>query len=165
MVDADPPPPPKSPPAGAAAAGVAPAAAPEVVAPNKPPEGAVVVVGDANKGVDVAGFAPAPAPNRFDGAAVVGVEPKENPPGFVVAAPPPPKRPPEGCLLSAVAPVVDWPKMLVVGAPDDAGVVDCPKRLPPAPLVVLNLKVPDILGEIRPFSSSRMAIPQELYRG
>lgn len=155
-------PPPKSPPAGAAA-GVAPAVAPEVVAPNKPPAGAVVVVGDANKGVDVVGFAP--PPNRFDGAAVVGVELKENPPGFVVAAPPPPKRPLVGCLLSVAAPAVDWPKMLAVGAPDDAGVVDCPKRLPPAPPVAPKLKVPDILGEVRPISSSRMAFPQELCRG
>ena len=146
-------PPPKSPPAGAAA-DVAPAVAPEVVAPNKPPAGAVVVVGDAHNGVDVVGFAP--PPNRFDGAAVVGVEPKENPPGFVVAAaPPPPKRPPEAGLLS-VAPAVGWPKRPVVGAPDDAGVVDCPKRLPPVPPGAPKLK--DILGEIRLLSSLRMAI-------
>lgn len=114
-------PPPKSPPAGAAA-GVAPALAPEVVAPNKPPAGAVVVVGDANKGADAGGFVAAP-PNRFAGPVEAGVEPKENPPGFVVAAAPP-KRPPEGCLLSAVAPAAGWPKMLGEGAPDDAGVED-----------------------------------------
>lgn len=114
-------PPPKSSPAGAAA-GVAPALAPEVVAPNKPPAGAVVVVGDANKGADAAGFV---APNRFAGPVEAGVEPKENPPGFVTgAAPPPPKRLAEGCLLSAVAPVAGWPKMLGEGAPDDAGVED-----------------------------------------
>lgn len=147
-------PPPKSPPAGAAA-GVAPAVAPEVAPPNKPPEGAVVVVEDPNKGADAVGFA-APPPNRFDGAVVAGVAPKENPPGFVVAAaPPPPKRPPEAGLLS-VAPAVGWPKRPVVGAPDDAGVVDCPKRLPPVPPGAPKLK--DILGEIRLLSSLRMAI-------
>jgi hypothetical protein len=106
------------------------------------------VVGDANKGADPAGFA-APPPNRFDGPVEAGVEPKENPPGFVVAAPPP-KRPPAGCLLS-VAPAVGWPKRPVVGAPDDAGVVDCPKRLPPVPPGAPKLK--DILGEIRALSS------------
>lgn len=140
-------PPPNSPPAGAgAAAGVAPALAPEVVAPNKPPAGAVVVVGDANKPADAGGFAP--PPNRFAGPVEAGVEPKENPPGFVVAAPPPPpKRPPEGCLLSAVAPAAGWPKRLGEGAPVDAGVEDCPKRLPPVPPGAPKLKDPDILGE------------------
>lgn len=153
-------PPPKSPPAGAAA-GVAPALAPEVAAPNNPPEGAVVVVGDANIGEDAAGFA-APPPKRFDGAAEAGVDPNENPPGFVVAAPPPPpKRPPVGCLLSVAPAVVVWPKRLVVGAPDDAGVVDCPKRLPPVPPVPpVAPKLKDILGEIRQLRSSRMAINQ-----
>lgn len=156
-------PPPKSPPAGAAA-GVAPALAPEVVAPNKPPEGAgaVVVVEDPNKPPDAGGFA-APPPNRFPGAVEAGVAPKENPPGFVVAAAPPPKRLPVGCLLSAVAPAAGWPKMLGEGAPDDAGVVDCPKRLPPVPPVAPKLK--DILDEIRSLNSSRMAIQQELCRG
>lgn len=154
-----PPPPPKSPPDGAAA-GVAPALAPEVVAPNKPPEGAVDVVGDANIGADAGGFV-APPPNRFPGPVEAGVEPKEN--GFVAAAPPPPpKRPPVGCLLSAAAPAAGWPKTFGVGAPVEAGVEDCPKRLPPVPPVAPKLKDPDILGEIGSLSSSRMAGDQEL---
>lgn len=118
------------------------------------------MVGDANIGEDAAGFA-APPPKRFDGAAEAGVDPNENPPGFVVAAPPPPpKRPPAG-LLSVAPAVVVWPKRLVVGAPDDAGVVDCPKRLPPVPPVPpVAPKLKDILGEIRQLRSSRMAINQ-----
>ena len=145
---------PKIPPLGAA---VVLELLPEVLAPNKLPPGAVVDVGDANKGLALL------PPNRLPVPAVeADAPPKENPPGVVVAGPLVvlPKRL-GACLLSAVAPVVGWPKMLVVGAPDDAGAVDCPNKLPPAPEVP---KLKDILGQICRLSSLKMSIHLELPR-
>ena len=148
-------PPPKSVPVGA---GVVPALL-EVVAPNMLPPGAVAVVVDPNKGVDALGLVAFPE-NKFAVPDEAGVAPKEKPPGVVAPAPPAfPNRLPAGCLLSVVPLLVVWPKMLGVGAPDDAGVLLCPKRLPPPPEVP---KLKDILGGICSLSSSRMAIHQEL---